>query len=223
MKVNFTNKSDIRLGYEIECCIRNSDNMIINHNFRKKILNLKVQIGNDDSIRPERVSDISVELRTPPLPPKDSIVLLEKVFNIVNEYGYTNKSCGFHVNISSKQKTKMKKFNPFPFISSRIWNDILKKFNREKNRFCRPVLPKTKTSYVNIICNLGYQFEDEKYHCVNLSNFGRGTESDSRIEIRGMGNVNYSKKLKLITEYIKKIENLFKYSCEVPLFTPPRI
>ena len=224
MKVTFTNKSDIRLGFEIECVVLNTQTAY-NYNgynsytgtevwnkFRKAIFDLKsgVIIGDDGSIDC-RSFDKAVELRTPPLPPRDALKLLENIFTIVNKYGTTNKSCGFHVNISSAHKTKMKRFNPIPFLSSKLWNEILKKFNRGNNEYCRPIIRSSKISKVAMAKSL-IEFSSEKYRCVNLSHFGSGTSKSSRIEIRGFGNKDYSKKFETISEYIKRIERLFKLS-----------
>ena len=143
----------------------------------------------------------------------DAMKLLENVFSIVNKFGHTNKSCGFHVNISSAHRTKMMDFNPIPFLHSKLWDEILNKFNRDKNQYCRPINTKSKKiSKLRIINNL-MERSDDKYSCVNLSHFGSGTAKSSRIEIRGFGNRDYSKKYETISEYIKRIERLFKLSC----------
>ena len=226
MKVNFTNKSDIRLGFEIECVIsgtykRDRDawgnrvkNMVAWNTFKKAIENLKrgVQIGYDGSIN---CSDYEtpVELRTPPLAPKAAMTLLADVFNIVNKFGYTNASCGFHVNISSAHKTKMRNFNPIPFLSSKLWDEILKKFNRNNNEFCRSVTTKSKKLTKIRILNDLLERSGQKYRCVNLLHFGSGTAKSSRVEIRGFGNRDYSKKYETISEYVKRIERLFRLSC----------
>ncbi len=55
---------------------------------------------------------------------------------------------------------------------------------------------------------------DDKYRCVNLIHFGSGVGKSSRIECRGIGNADYSKKFDLIAEYIKRIEKLFRLSCD---------
>jgi hypothetical protein len=223
MKVNFTNKSDIRLGFEIECVVVGTYTRdgFGNHKktnkflqFKKEIQALKrdVQIGYDGSIR---CSDYEtpVELRTPPLAPKDAMTLLADVFAIVNKLGYTNNSCGFHVNISSAHKTKMRNFNPIPFLSSKLWDEILSKFNRGNNEFCRSVNTKSKKLTKIRIINDLMERSKQKYRCVNLRHFGNGTAKSSRVEVRGFGNRDYSKKFETISEFVKRIERLFKLSC----------
>jgi hypothetical protein len=229
-KVNFSNKSDIRFGFEIECVIKDTavlrnlqDNpswsfLILKKTskltqFKNELKKLShpVIYGYDGSIECND-NDTTAELKTPPLPPKDAMILLKQVFDIVNKYGYTNSSCGFHVNISSSHKTKMKNFNPIPFLSSKLWNEILRKFNRGNNEFCRPIIRSNKISKMTMARRL-IENADEKYRCVNLKNFGNGMTSRSRVEIRGFGNVNYSKKYDTISEFVKRIERLFRLSC----------
>lgn len=221
-KQKFTDKTDIRLGFEIECVITTRDGKW--RHFREKIKNLKVgiTIGNDVSIRVGRVDDWdiynTVEIRTNPMPPKTAMTVLKSIFDIVNKYGYTNSSCGLHVNISSKHKTKMLNFNPIPFLSSNLWNDILKEFKRSGNMYCRPIIHhSSKISKVNILRQM-HDSVNNKYKCVTLRNFGNGTDRNSRIEIRGFGNRNYTQKFDSISNFVKRIEKLFKYSCNCSTF-----
>ncbi len=85
MKVNFTNKSDVRLGFEIECVVvgTHARDGFGNHkktskwtDFKKAIqgLNRGVEIGWDGSINCSDY-DLPAELRTPPLPPKAAMTL----------------------------------------------------------------------------------------------------------------------------------------------------
>ena len=228
-KLIFTNKSDVRLGFEIECLIRGSDDYY-GHNYRNvndfkkaiRDLNKNVQLGYDGSIIG---SGTPFEIRTMPLPPKDSIILLKELFDIVNKYGLTNKSCGFHVNISSVHKTKMKNFNPIPFLSSKLWNEILTKFGRTGNGYCRPLLRTSirSMSKVKALSSFTNAFE-EKYSCVNLIHFNNGQDKSSRVEVRGFGNKDYTQKFDMIAKYIGRITKLFKFSCEDrPLCRVPNI
>lgn len=237
-KNKFTDKSNIRLGFEVECVI---DMPLlpntVNHTtyddthmaeyrrmnrtrllkFRGEIfaLNKKMKIGADRSINKRGFGWFAetAELKTPPLPPKSAMELLERVFEVVNKYGGTNASCGFHVNISSTKKSDMMKFNPIIFSSSAVWKQLLESFKRKRNTFCRPTFSFSRTtSQVSIIRQLANRMEN-KYHCVNFSNFGNGRARHSRVEIRGMGNAHYSKKYQKIADYIYRIQRLFKLSC----------
>ena len=170
-KVVFTNNSDIRLGFEVECRIRTINSTF--EQFCKEIYGLKqgINVGTDGSITGCGYSYRSTELRTKPLPPKAAMEVLEAVFRIVNKYGNTNTSCGLHVNISSADKLKMKNFDPIPFLSSKLWNQILRTFGRESNKYCQTVFRashKNFPSKVHLFKSMGNTVDD-KYRCVTLS------------------------------------------------------
>lgn len=213
-KAIFTNNTDVRLGFEVECVLKRRGYREFYGKLRQ--LHPKMVVGQDYSIRTYGWNEWHVrtaELKTPPLPPKDAMDLLKKVFDLVNEYGGTNSSCGFHVNISSAKKSKMKNFNPLPFISSKLWAEILKKFNRESNGYCRTVMNfgRNRPSHVRLLKRMTDSFQN-KYRCVNLSNF-RDNHPASRVEIRAFGNRHYTRKFELIASYVRRIERLFNLSC----------
>ena len=220
-KINWTNNTDVRLGFEVECVLRYR----CYKTFCKRVhaLHPKMQLGQDWSINTvgcENDEGRTCEVKTPPLPPKDAMNLLKQLFDLVNAYGLTNASCGFHVNISSTKKSRMKEFNPMPFLSSKLWSEILKKFKRESNTYCKAVLrlKGRRPSRVRMLKDMTDTLKN-KYWCVNLSNF-RDNHPNSRIEIRAFGNKHYTQKFDLIASYIKRIERLFKLSCDAgKLFT----
>jgi hypothetical protein len=230
-KPTFTNNSDIRLGFEIESVIKggygtNTFGGLSGSKkwkqFCKKLYSIKkksISIGYDGSIQVDSQCDKPCEIRTIPLPPKDAMEVLKSIFDVVNEFGYTNRSCGLHVNISSIKKSKMMNFNPLPFISSKLWNEILKDFNRESNNYCRPIhklKSDKKISMVQRFTQLTNPL-DGKYYCVTLHKFGNGKSPTSRAEIRGMGNKDYTTKFDKVAHYVGRIERLFKYSCGAKL------
>lgn len=214
-KINWTNNTDVRLGFEVECIIRGG------HYYRKfceAIRDLKngVSIGSDGSINIDGLAQDSrpVEIRTSPLPPKKSMEVLKAIFDIVNRYGLTNASCGLHVNISSAHRSKMRNFNPLPFLSSKLWDEILRKFSRRSNNYCRPVLTveRRRASKYMAFTAISNAIHD-KYRCVTLCNFGNGLSKSSRVEVRGFGNKDYTHKFDVIAVFVKRIERLFKLSC----------
>ena len=212
-KIEFTNETDVRLGFEVECVIRSRRRLI------RKLREIQrgITVGHDGSINTHGFNDnhTTAEIRTKPEPPKDAIETLGKIFDIVNECGGTNASCGLHVNISSTSRRKMKNFNPLVFASTNLWSEILKRFRRGGNRFCRPVfkLRSRRISKVNILSTFSNMHYD-KYRCVNLSNFANGSYKSSRVEIRGFGNTNYTRKYDIIISYVKRIEKMFNIACE---------
>jgi hypothetical protein len=212
----FTNKTDIRLGFEIECIVKEGCRGKLCNEIRA--LKKGITIGDDGSLEPDDDYDgTTAEIRTKPLPPKDAMETLKTLFDIVNKYGGTNESCGFHVNISSLHKRKMRNFDPIPFLSSSLWNEILSKFNLRSNEFCQPTFcgfNRQRFSKVGLLRRLAdTEIFDEKYNCVNFCNFGNGTGKSSRVEIRGFGNKDYTKKFDVIAFFVKRIERLFNLSC----------
>ena len=213
-KINWTNNTDTRLGFEVEC-------IIPGHNYRRfcdaiRILRKDLSVGSDGSINTSSFGQFAkpVEIRTNPLPPKTAMVMLKAVFDIVNKYGVTNASCGFHVNISSAHRTKMRNFNPIPFLSSSLWNEILRKFSRRSNNYCRTVLTVNRRRISKVAAfNALHQAVHDKYRCVTLCNFGNGLSKSSRIEVRGFGNKDYTQKFDTIAGFVKRIERLFRLSC----------
>jgi hypothetical protein len=218
-KINWTNNTDIRLGFEVECIIRGGYHYrkfceAIRETFNK--LKCHIEIGSDGSINCEGLASDSrpVEIRTSPLPPKKSMEVLKAVFDIVNKYGLTNASCGLHVNISSAHRSKMRNFNPLPFLSSKLWDEILRKFSRKSNNYCRPILTVNRRRASKYLAFQALSNAcGDKYRCVTLCNFGNGLSKSSRVEVRGFGNKNYTQKYDVIAEFVKRIERLFKLSC----------
>lgn len=215
-KIIWTNNTDVRLGFEVECIIRRGDYP----RFRDAVRSMrsKFSVGSDGSINTNG-ADYPVEIRTRPFPPKEALELLKSIFDIVNKFGMTNASCGLHVNISSAHRTKMRNFNPLPFLSSSLWNEILRKFGRSGNTYCKPILRvnSRRVSKVHAFKSFGNTIND-KYRCVNLCHFGNGLSKASRIEVRGFGNADYTQKFTIIERFVKRIERLFRLSCgNIPL------
>lgn len=225
-----TDNSNIRLGYEVECYVKERHTGA----FEKAIKQIHKdnEIGDDGSIEPPYWEDgtdfYTYEIPTAVLPPKQAIENLKAIFAVLQEWGGTNESCGFHLNISSTSKERMKRFNPIPFISSPLWNRLLKDFNRVGNDYCLPVWDE-KLSPMEQFETFQQMGEDYDYGCsdfgccygkdsvVNLSNWDGGTHAASRIEIRGMGGAKYHYRLPLITDYTRRVMKLFMLCCDIPM------
>lgn len=219
----FTDNSNIRLGFEVECYIKDKHEDA----FRSEIsaFNKSVAFDNDTSIElPDSYckwdSDAgkTFELQTPVLPPKSAMKLLSGIFNVLQKYGGTNHSCGLHLNISSTDKNRMKNFDPFRFTHSPIWMKLLKDFRREDNEYCNYGydLDETPMQYIEQLVDSfgGDDNFTDKYNCINLSNWQGGDKPSSRIEIRGMGNGKYHYRFNTISKYTHRIVKLFVLSCE---------
>jgi len=154
-KHNHILKNSFKIGFEVECCIfKGKSNAFLR---KIKDLNKKITIGSDGSLKPNKIGeqicpldgvtkidvfDDSFELGTPPLPSEQAFILLEQIFELIKIYGYTNKSCGFHVNVSPVFHGDYKKINPFYLANKPLWKEIKRKFKRGNNRFCKDVVLK---------------------------------------------------------------------------------
>jgi hypothetical protein len=147
-----------QMGCEVECCIKRAQN----RSFEKQLKSLHkgIEFEYDGSLRPigwshdnhnselyynrgdirnDAPFDQGHELLTPVLPVKDASLLLIEIFRLIEKDGYTNKSCGLHVNFSPINKSDYGKINPFYLVSQPIWNEIREVFGRMKNKYCKNI------------------------------------------------------------------------------------
>lgn len=137
MKLKNIELNDFYVGYEVEGCLNSEENISFS-NFERKIhaIHPKINIGDDGSINTKKSFDESFEIRTPPLKVKESIEVLKKVLNLVNEYGYTNSSTGLHASFSPICNDLYKKINPNYLSNLKLFKDIAEYFRRKSNPFC---------------------------------------------------------------------------------------
>ena len=174
----------------------------------------------------------TVEFKTPPLPEKEAFQKAFNIFEELNKIGFfTNKSCGFHVNISEKNLFKHRArinfieyedMNEISFSASVhklckfCWyftNDLkpsfwLKMFNRSRNLYCS-----WGKSYSKIFDDKNYlRVLDYEFNCdldrgaINTSNI-ESSAKKRRIEIRIAGNKDYTKKFDLLNKYFEAIRS----------------
>lgn len=221
----FTDRSNIRLGFEIECYIK--DRHIDEWEKAVTLFHRSNNIDDDGSIETPDWEDGTLfqtyEIQTAVLPPLSALNNLKALFDAVAKWGGTNETCGLHLNISSTSKRRMKAFNPFPFVASPIWNRMVKDFNREDNDYCVP--PDLEGGPMEIFESLGggdgwgtngCSFFD-KDSCVNFANWDGGDGETSRVEIRGMGGNKYHYRFPLVSTYTGKVMKLFMLCCDIPL------
>ena len=228
----FTNGTNIRLGFEVECFVKKRHSGAFIEEI--KSINKNINFDNDGSIDPPMDGKYETyELQTPVLPPRTAMKVLEKIFAALHKYGGTNSSCGLHVNISSNDKKRMKRFNPLPFVTNTVWKKMLRDFRRLKNDYCLPVYD-YKRSPMDVFSSGGWPEEDYgdnnstgscwgKDSCINLSNWGSGAYADSRLEIRGLGNTRYHRRFHVVSKYVKKIITLFVLCCDRAPLSPFKV
>lgn len=209
------NSKEFLLGFEVECVFKlnkKEDEYAILKDLHK--ICSKIEVDDDGSIEPDDYeNEHSAEIKTPPLHGAEAFELLNVVFKYVSEIGYTNSTCGLHLNFSPLSEKIYKSFNPFPFVLNPIWRTILKDFKRNNNSFCE--IPSAKTHLELYRGLMGY-YENMPYGkgaCVNLDSYGNRKYKDSRVEIRGFGNKGYHKKISKIRNYSEKILDIYLKSC----------
>jgi hypothetical protein len=239
-----------QLGFEVEMIYSNK--RITQEQLKKELRQIHPNIiaGSDDSIRPDgrlnkedkpkkerywdswygewRYTDSygscehAMEIKTPPLLPKQSLEVLEKVFALVNKYGYTNSSCGFHLNFSPIPERLYQALDPFAFTTDSLWSRIKKDFGRANSQWCRKVWVKNSRIDLSKLALFGYLMGRNlpgtrpnvgKSADVNFNHYW-GSKTSRRIEIRAFGGEGYHKKFDLIKKYADDILKTFLKNCE---------
>lgn len=180
-------------------------------------------VGRDGSINMSHRFrlEATAEIKTPPLPPFEALRLLKKVFDFVKQYGYTNSSCGLHLNFSPVSDELYYSLNPFTFTAEPIWEEITKEFRREGNNYCRQVWNTKPKNLLEIWSRMVYNRDVScgHYNVVNLEHYGTTRGITSRIEIRGFGNREYHKRFNRIVDYSERIFKVFLKNC-APITKP---
>jgi hypothetical protein len=247
-------------GYEVEACFYREGFKGFVEKIKK--LDKRINIGTDGSIRPIgwRKSDrygryfghIGREIKTPVLKTIEGIQLLNEVFKLVSDFGYTNSTCSCHLNFSPIDKKDYERVNPFFLVQQDFWKRIRRHFDRDGNKYCQDIFLRkdirenpanilkkkfpfytfwdgyrdeevnTEYKHKNAISLWRYliSMQDFKkfgnqqlvrchfhYAGINFENFKPLPTKESRIEIRGVGNTDYEKRLDEIVPYID--ESLF--------------
>lgn len=133
----------MNIGYEFECLSLAEDDEI-EHDLKTifgKSLAKKFEVTTDCTIKRDKQTRYADgwsgwEIITPPLAYDESMHVLESMQRYFLDTGIvTNKSCGFHVNISAK---KMNNFDPMTLVSMVDEYKFAKTYNREENPYCIP-------------------------------------------------------------------------------------
>ena len=152
-----------------------------------------------------------VELVSGPLPYKESIVLLKKVFDWINENGYTNSRSSIHINISFNKdivgKNFLNKLDVLKFILDFDENKIYELFPIRKDsvyaKSIKHIIPKNKFYIENpkSISSKDFILPSLKYYGINFSKLMKGY-----LEFRYIGGKDYQKRyddiMNLINYYI---------------------
>jgi hypothetical protein len=162
----------------------------------------------------------SIEIRTRKLSYSKGIKLLEEILSFFYTmvqvpdgqlpFIHTNETCGLHINISEHYITQRGKQDLLycRMLQKFDQHKIAKLFNREDNRYCKPI--PMKAIYKKNIDELYNGFRgglgQDKYHALSF----RG----ERIEVRCLGNTNYPLKVDEIKESIDHLHDVAHKSYE---------
>ena len=166
----------------------------------------------------------TTELVTGVMPYSEAIHVMFKVFNFINEYGFTNDRTGFHINISFNESelglpdrlqnlnvfkyilnlNEAKIFDLWPSAKSRIQkiykNSVLNIY--PKNKF----IAETSINYANPASPMDFNLPFSKYFGLNFTKL-----PNNYLEVRYAGGKGYENKRKESVELINYIaESLYE-------------
>ncbi len=224
LPANLLDSQDFLLGFEVEMVY--SLDKISESELGNKLLKIHPNIifGYDGTINTEGrlKNEQGREIKTPPLLPAESLSVLKQIFELVNQYGYTNASCGFHLNFSPIPEKLYQALDPFKFTINDLWTKIKTEFNRTGSRWCGPVWkPDHQTKVANKQSLFSLLQRDlvkpvlGKGADVNLINYFNENNMFRRIEVRAFGGEGYHTKFERITDYTNEIFKTFLDCCEV--------
>lgn len=125
-----------KIGFEIEAISTQSSTHIQRH---VSLIDSSIIAEQDGSISTIPSHPYDVEIVTAPQEPKRALRTLKQIFEFMEDKNLqTNKSCGFHVNISCANKSKMQKMNPEMLIAATDDLYIADFYKRSKNEYCIP-------------------------------------------------------------------------------------
>ena len=208
-------KNDFEIGFELECVLDASV-------YTKSELRIEldkicrgIKIDEDYSIDFEDIPDMcnsyGAELITPPKPVEEAMIVLKKMFALINHGGWTNESTGLHINISPLDKTLFKKMNYVYIAYHPIFKEVAKAYGREYNEYSTPnKIP--ENLWLHLIMEGCLEIQHEKDAAVNLDYLELSEGRHRRIEVRAFGNTDYQKKLVITRSYIYKILEVLRKS-----------
>ena len=218
-------KNDFEIGFEMECVL---DQRVYNKIQLQPELDKicrGIKIDDDASIEEYDIPDdeaadkgyvYTAELVTPPKPTEEAMIVLKKMFALIDKGGWTNESTGLHINISPIDKKLFKKMNYLYIAFHPLFEEIAGAYNRDSNIYSMPndltSLPVNLWENLVSECTDGISIYHEKEAAVNLDYVGSNYGRTRRIEVRAFGNKDYQKKLVLTRNYTYKILEVLRNS-----------
>lgn len=155
------------------------------------------------------------ELITGVMPYNEAIHVLLKVFNFINENGFTNERTGLHINISFKEndldlKEKLQNLNVFKYILNLdegkifdLWPSAKSRIQKIYKNSVLNIYPKNKfiaetsIEYANPASPMDFNLPYSKYFGLNFTKL-----PNNYLEVRYAGGKDYEKKKKEAIELI---------------------
>lgn len=110
---------------------------------RVKKIHSGIKVVDDCSVETNIPGFHTGEIVTPPLPEERALALFHEINAFMEDQGIqTNKSCGFHVNLSYNRGCS--KLNPSLLVACTDDLYIAKRYNRQNNYYCVPWAKKVK-------------------------------------------------------------------------------
>jgi hypothetical protein len=201
---------DFYMGFEIEGCVHRSywDDLV---NFINELYDNKANVHHDGSLRTRKLNFAVLEISTPPLPLTEAYEKIEELLTMLSilteeDLFETNRTCGFHVNLSEKQSFQstiephrnkfalafMNKFNP------RKWRVA---FERNRNPYCTwRGAPKTINDLIN-----PERFANH-YSAISCQKLHLANAKERRIEVRVAGGPDYHKNHEKLRDFLVDIQ-----------------
>jgi Putative amidoligase enzyme len=177
-------------------------------------------ITEDGSLSPDdKSTEIGVEVISPPMPPDEAFAKISDVFYAIEQIGYTNGTCGFHINMSAGDMSKIGHEQMLKMVLLMGEDHVLGAFNRQGNSYAKSVLDQflrwIKTQYDNNDIKLPKTVEDlvkaarlfpnfsEKYRTVNFTKLSLGY-----LEFRTAGGRSYHIKSDTVFDTIGRFASI---------------
>lgn len=164
------------------------------------------------------------ELITGVMPYNEAVHVLFKVFNFINEYGFTNERTGLHINLSFNEadlglKDKLQNLNVFKYILNLdeakifdLWPSAKSRIQKIYKNSVLNIYPKNKfiaetsLDYANPASPMDFNLPYSKYFGLNFTKL-----PNNYLEVRYAGGKDYEKKKKEAVELINYMaESLYE-------------
>jgi hypothetical protein len=202
-----------RISYELEFCSKIKIQEVsenLSKSLGKKISVYNEQAGIDVSVNHYKLEreyadgDKVVKLTTSYLPYQEARIELIKILKFINENGFTNKDCRFHINISVNEgfgKKQISQINIVKFIlefnEDKIWKTFPERKNSPYSKSIKFLVPADKLNYntARQVSSSDFIYPDKNFYGVNFNKI-----HENYLRFNYLGGKDYEKKTTKILE-----------------------